>query len=217
MGKSKGKRRSLPQPLPSTNAVDLFLLAGFPNPLHASLVSFCESLFGIHSKVIASPSPTHDGSLYRRQTIRTLLTAASQFAVRRLKNRSDDQSARPRRIALFYVPAEDDELLLQAFDFFVFPIALRSLSIFDEAGAQGRHKRQRCEEAIQQAVELYKIDFIGSLQRRIESRKSHEPLLLPPVNFHWSDGRLKQIFCELTRGIRTWQGTLPEAVCRDFQ
>jgi hypothetical protein len=217
MGKPKNKQRQLPVALPSATAVDLFLLAGLPHPLHTRVEEFFQNLAGAHAKVIAAPSPSYDGLLYREKTVQTLLTAGAQFAVRRLRNRSDDQAARPRRIALFYVPAADDELVLRAFDFFVFPVPLRGLSTFDEAGNQRRHQRQACEDAIRRGMDVYTRDLIGSLQRRIESRKSHEPLLLPPINFHLADQRLKHAFCELTRGTRAWENAMPgSAVAQMF-
>src|SRR5205823_2288579 len=99
-------------------------------------------------------------------------------------NRSDDQSARPRRITLFYVPSDDDRLLLEAFDFFVFPVPLRDVAKYDERGHQLRHQRNACEDAIKKALENYTREFLGIVQRRVESRKSSEALLLPPMNFH---------------------------------
>lgn len=206
------KQRKLPVALPSTNAVDLFLLAGLPHPLHSRIGEFLQSVAGTHAKVIAAPSPSYDGQLYRVRTLRELLTAGAQFAIRRLKYRSEDQAARPRRIALFYVPAEDDELLLRTFDFFVFPVPLRDLSSFDDSGNQRRHQRVACEAAIQKGMEVYTRDLVGLLQRRIGSQKSHEPLLLPPANFHLGDQRLRQNFCELTRGIRAWAKAMPEEI-----
>jgi hypothetical protein len=211
MAKPKHKQRKLPVPLPSTNAVDLFLLAGLPHPLHSRIEEFLQNIAGSHAKVIATPSPSYDGPLYHERTLQALFTAGARFAIRRLKYRSEDQAARPRRIVLFYVPAEDDELLLRAFDFFVFPLPLRDLSTFDDYGNQRRHQRVACEAAIRKGIEVYTRDLVGLLQRRIESRKSHEPLLLPPANFHLDDRRLEQPFCELTRGIRAWANAVPEA------
>ncbi len=197
---------------PSTNAVDLFLLAGFPNPLHARVEEFLRTLAGGHSKAIATPFPSFDGALYREKSVQTLFTAGARFAIRRLKNKSDNQTARPRRITLFYVPADDDELLIKAFDFFVFPVPLRDLSTYDDTGTQRRHLRHECERAISKAMDTYARIFLGSLQARIESRKSHEPLLLPPVNFHLRDGRLRRAFCELTRGTRAWENAMPDTI-----
>lgn len=216
MGKPKKKPRLLPMALPSTTAVDLFLLAGLPNPLHTRVQEFLQNLAGRHAKVIAISSPTFDGLLYHQRTVDALLKGAAQYAVRRLKNRSDDQTARPRRIVLFYVPAEDDQRLLATFDFFVFPVPLRQLATFDEGGNQRRHKREVCELVIRKGMEVYTQNHVGSVQRRIESRKSHEPLLLPPANFHLPDQRLKQAFCELTRGARTWGNVMPAGIVAEM-
>jgi hypothetical protein len=212
MGKYPKRHRRLPLSGPSNTAVDLFLIAGLPHSLHSRVEQFAQDLAGPAAKVIGSPSPAVDGFLYRKNTVRSLLIAGAQFAVRRLKNRSDDQTARPRRIALLYVPADDDESLIEAFDFFVFPIPLRELEQFDDAGKQLRHRREACEQAIRKAIETYRVDLVGILQRRIESRKSHEPLLLPAVNFHLGDVRLKRAFCELTRGTRAWQNAMPDGI-----
>src|SRR5208282_3294363 len=102
MAKPKSKHRALPVGAqPSTNAIDLFLLAGFPNPLHVRIEGFLQTLAGVHAKVIATPFPSYDGALYRENSVQTLFGAGARFALRRLKNRSDDQTARPRRIVLF--------------------------------------------------------------------------------------------------------------------
>jgi hypothetical protein len=212
MGKPKHKRRLLPLALPSTTAVDLFLLAGLPNPLHQRTEVFLQTLAGTNAKVISSPSPSFDGPLYRQGTVDTLLAAGATFAIRRLKNRSDDQSARPRRIALFYVPADDDRFLLAAFDFFVFPVPLRDLAKFDAAGHQIRHQRTACEAAIRKGMEVYARELTEGVQRRVESRRSSEPLLLPPSNFHLNERRAKDAFYELTRGIRSWSNAMPDGI-----
>ena len=89
---------------------------------------------------------------------------------------------------------------------------LRDLIAFDAGGHQRRHKREACEAAIRKGMEVYTRDLMESLQKRIESRKSNEPLLLPPANFHLDDKRLRHAFCELTRGIRAWASAMPETV-----
>ena len=105
MAKHNKKPRLLPVPSgPSTTPVDLFLLAGLPNPIHGRCEKFLQQLAGRYSRVVASPSTSNDGPLYRQGTVDSLVRGSAEFAVRRLKNRSDDQSARPRRIALFMYP-----------------------------------------------------------------------------------------------------------------
>jgi hypothetical protein len=212
MGKPKNRQRTIPQQLPSTNPVDLFLLAGLPNPLHQRIETFFQSIAGANAKIIAHPSGSFDGDLYKKNNVDLLLSAAARFAIRRLKNRSDDQSARPRRIALFYVPAQDDNALLSAFDFFVFPVPLRDLTKFDDRGYQLRHQRQSCEDAVRHGMTVYKQELIGLVQQRIESRKPSEALILPPLNFHLEGQRAKDSFSELTRGSRPWQNAFPDGV-----
>jgi len=213
MGKPK-KTRTRPAitTSQSTTPVDLLLLAGLPHPLHNRIEEFLKQLAGVYSKVIAVPSASHDGLLYRKPPIASLLRAAADFSIRRLKSRGENQPPRPRRIVLFYVPADDDQQLLSAFDFFVFPVPLRDLADFDEAGHQKRHDRVVCEQAIQKAFEVYSRELVGSLQPRIEGRRSSEPLLLPPLNFHLRQRKLQQAFCELTRRTRTWDNAMPDGI-----
>ena len=37
-------------------------------------------------------------------------------------------------------------------------------------------------------------------------------MLLPPVNFHLPDDRLRRAFSELTRGTRAWENTMPNTI-----
>lgn len=217
MKNRKGKIRTLPSASnQSTTPVDLFLLAGLPTPMHLYGQDLLKSLSGQYTKVIAPQSPSFDGGpLFRQSTIDSLLRASAQFSIRRLKNRSDEQGVRPRRIALFYVPARDDGRLLDAFDFFVFPVPLRNLAEYDDSGKQKRHLRNEVEAAIRTAFELYRDELIGFVLPRIESRKSSEPLLLPPVNFHLRGGRLREVFRELIHRARRWENPLPEGISAD--
>jgi hypothetical protein len=214
MGKRRKKTRARPAitTSQSTTPVDLLLLAGLPHPLHSRIEEFLKELAGVYSKVIAVSSASHDGPLYRKHPVASLLRGAAGFSICRLKSRGENQPPRPKRIVLFYVPADDDQQLLSAFDFFVFPVPLRDLADFDEAGHQKRHNRVVCEQAIQKAFEVYSRELVGSLQPRIESRRSSEPLLLPPLNFHLPQRKLQQAFCELTRRTRTWENAMPDRI-----
>jgi hypothetical protein len=214
MGKRRKKTRTRPAITrsKSTTPIDLLLLAGLPHPLHTRIEEFLKELAGAYSKVIAVSSASYDGPLYRRHPVASLLRAAAEFSIRRLKSWGENQPPRPRRIVLFYVPADDEQQLLDAFDFFVFPVPLRDLASFDDAGHQKRHDRSACEQTIIKAFEIYSRELIGCLQPRIESRKSSEPLLLPPLNFHLRERRLRQAFCELTRRTRTWENAMPDNI-----
>ena len=214
MGNPRRRIRTRPAITASlpTTPTDLLLLAGLPNPLHNRVQDFLKGLAGVYAKVIAVPSPSYDGPLYRTQTVRVLLQSAAGFSIRRLRNRGEDQSPQPRRIALFYVPATDQHELIDAFDFFVFPIPLMGLENFDGYGHQKRHDRVECEGAIRRAFGTYTEELIRLLQPRIEQQTSSEPLLLPPLNFHLRQRRLRDAFCELTRRSRTWQNAMPDGI-----
>ena len=197
-------------------ALDRLLAAQPQDVAHGRAERFLKKLAGPYAKVIAIASGTVDGALFRRATVDSLLRAGSEFAIRRLQNRNDDELPRPRRISLLYIPAEDDENLLSAFDFFVFPIPMRDLSLFDGVGRQRRHDSNACERAIQAAFDKYQRDLPVVVQRRVESRRSSEPLLLPPVNFHTPSGNLGRMFSELTRGTRSWENAKPNGVIAEI-
>jgi len=122
-GKRRKNTRTRPAIVTSraVTPVDLLLLAGLPHPLHTRIGQFLKELAGAYSKVLAVPSRSHDGNLYRQNTIELLLRAAADFSIWRLTNRGEQQLPQPRRIALFYVPSDDDQQLIEAFDFFVSP------------------------------------------------------------------------------------------------
>jgi len=210
MAKTKGKRT-----LPGQGAgkamtpVDLFLLAGLPNPLHLRVEQYLKDYVGEAAQVVAVPSSS-DGSLYRERTVETLLRASGQFTLKRIRSRAADGPPRPRRLALLYVPAPEDRRLLQAFDHFVFPVPLWDLSEFDDSGRQKRHDRIACEAAIRDAIELYMLELVTWIQPRIEGRRATEPLLLPPRNFHLRDRGIESFFLELSRRSRSWEEAAPE-------
>jgi hypothetical protein len=206
MGKPKPKR-TLPGEGAghATTPVDLFLLAGIPNPLNVRIEESLRKIAGTSAKVVTVASPSHPGPLYRNTTIQSFLRAAGQFSVKRLRNQAADAPPRPRRLALFYVPASDDHLLLQAFDYFIFPVPLRELAEFDDLGHQKRHDRVSCERAIAAALDLYALELITWIQPRIEGRRSNEQLLLPPQNFHLPQQVIGSFFLELTRRTRSWE------------
>jgi hypothetical protein len=213
------KFRTLPsKSLPSTSPVELFLLAGLPHPEHSRAEKSLKRIAGPYAKIVAVPSSSWDGNgrLFPPKTIDALLRGAVEFATRRLKNRSDDQVSQPRHIVLFYVPADDDQDLLAAFDFFVFPVPLRELASFDETGQQRRHQPTVCDRSIETAFGVCSRDLFGIVKRRIDSRRSSEPLLLPPINFHLPGARLQKTFFELTRGARAWEHPLPEIAAETF-
>ena len=89
---------------------------------------------------------------------------------------------------------------------------MHKLAEYDRYGDQVRHNAEACEAALKRAFETYNAQLLGFLQNKIESRKSSEPLLLPPLNFHLPENPLRNVFCELTRGTRVWQNAIPEEI-----
>jgi hypothetical protein len=205
MGKPKAKR-AVPRVGAgrATTPVDLFLIAGIPHPLNLRIDASLRNIVGTSAKVVTVPSASHDGPLYRNSTVQSLLRSVGQFAVKRLESHTADASPRPRRMALFYVPASDDHLLLKAFDYFIFPVPLRELADFDELGRQKRHDRISCERAVSAALDLYTRELVTLIQPRIEGNRSTEQLLLPPQNFHLRHQVIGSFFLELTRRTRSW-------------
>jgi len=211
------RRRKLPAS--GREQVELLLLAGLPNPLHNRASVLLEAIFGGNAKVIAVPSAVEDGVLFSSRTIETLLRGAADFVIHRHKTTPHDLPPTPKHIILFYVPAVDDEKLLSALDFFVFPVRLLALANYDESGHQKRHNIGAFEGAIEAALATSRVaaEFLGDVKRRISSVRSNEPLLLPPGNFHLADGtKLTRVFRELRRGTRTWKDPLPEVSVETF-
>jgi hypothetical protein len=205
MGKPKPKR-AIPRVGAgrATTPIDLFLIAGIPHPLNLRIEESLRNIAGISAKVVTVSSVSHDGQLYRKATVQSLLRSAGQFAVKRLGSQAADAPPSPRRIAIFYVPASDDDLLLRAFDYFIFPVPLRELAEFDELGHQKRHDRNACERAVAAAFEMYNRELVTLIQPRIEGRRPTEQLLLPPQNFHLQHQAIGSFFLELTRRARSW-------------
>ena len=70
MAKPRHRIRTLP--VPSASAVDLFLLAGLPHPLHSRMKEYLQSEAGADAKVISTSSPSYDGRLYSDKTVQAL-------------------------------------------------------------------------------------------------------------------------------------------------
>lgn len=199
--------------------VPLLLLAGLPNSTHNRGAALLESIVGGRAKAIAVPSGANNAALFPEKTVEALLRAASGFAIRRLNTTHEDQPPTPTHILLFYVPALDDENLLAAMDFFVFPIPLLELAVYDNSGRQKRHDAHALKQGIESALVESQLeeDFIKDLKRRISSVRASEPLLLPPANFHLDDrNRLTRVFRELRRGTRRWRDPIPEMSIERF-
>jgi len=178
----------------------LLVLAGLPNPACAGIASLVEQHF--RSKVIRHASGNDDARLYTDATIGALMNAVSGFAVRQL--RSEAHPPVPKHILLAYVPSDDDEGLLDAFEFFVFPVRLVSLSRYDEHGRQLRHDLKVATDRVVSSLEVALHEF-SDVKRRLSSISDTEPLFLPPENFHVSATlRAAGVFRAMFRQNTSW-------------
>ena len=112
----------------------------------------------------------------------------------------------PKHIILAYVPASDEEQLLEEFDFFIFPVRLGLLADFDEHGRQRRHDRSLAENYVLKSLQTALLEF-NEVKRRLSSASHREPLFLPPQNFKVSGTkRMADTFRGLTRQTASWAG-----------
>jgi hypothetical protein len=204
MRNRRDRRRTLPLARPvAVSDVDLYVLAGLPKEVFNASVDFLRQKAKAGARVLGVPSASKDGRLYSEALLKQLLNLVLPFADRRIRNRPSGAPVQPKRLMLFYVPASDQEELLQAFDFFVFPVTLNGLCNF-EHGRQSRHVLGSCFTEIQGALEKSRYHFERLVKPRVLSRKSAEGLLLPPRNFRLRSGQIGELFYEFTRGSRAW-------------
>lgn len=174
--KSKRKRLDFRQ----TPVAPLIALAGLPHPICGSVANLIEKEVVPAARVVFQASGSDPRQLYPVHTVHALIRAISEFSHRQ------SVLPAPECILLAYVPADDDEVLLSAFDFFVFPIRLSRLSEFDEHGRQNRHNLTTCAPYTIASIGTMKGQFL-EVKRRLSSPSDTEPLYLPPRNFSTSD------------------------------
>lgn len=202
-------RRVLPRaPSVAARPTDLYLLAGLPKEVVNATENFLATAYKGSVRVHAVPASSKDGKLYPQSNIDALLRVALKFIDRRMKNKPTAEP-HPRSIFLLYVPAQDQDLLLTALDFCVFPVAMRKLAEFID-GRQCRHALKYCFEAVKAAMTIVSRDFQEIVQPRVKSRRSSESLLLPPENFEGRSGPIREFFVELTRETRSWADPYPD-------
>lgn len=127
-----GSRRT-PIRTPSNRA--LILLAGLPRGVAPGVANWLEQNLAGSPKVIVVPSSERDGKLYQPQTIDTCLRTVIDYSYRQTEI---DGTTAPSSIILGFVPDDDTEdFLLDAFDFFVFPIPLIVLNVLKMASSCG--------------------------------------------------------------------------------
>ena len=189
-----------------TQKTPLVLLAGLPHPICGAVAHTIEKSLTPSPRVIFEASGTDNRELYKVQTVTGLLRAASNYAVRQLK--ASTSAPTPTQILLAYVPATDEERLLAAFDFCVFPVRLTRLAEYDEHGRQYRHNHRTTEGYVVPSLQTALRSFT-EVKRRLSSLSWREPLFLPPRNFKVSDKeRVADIFMDMRRAKTPWGATL---------
>jgi len=131
-GRSSTSRYCLATPT-AMNRLRSFLPKEVVNATENFLATAYKGSVRVHSV----PASSKDGKLYPQSNIDALLLVALKFIDRRMKNKPTAEP-HPRSIFLLYVPAQDQDRLLTALDFCVFPVAMRKLAEFSD-GRQGRN------------------------------------------------------------------------------
>lgn len=196
----------------------LFVVAGLPVGPAQRVIGFVKESFQKPCRVISIPTRAQDSGFYRADYIDQLLAASVSFASRR--RATDVQPVTPEFIVLLYVPAADDEGLLNAFDFSAFPIALESLSLWDNRGKLLRNDEETLLRAVRDALSQKNEPWLRLLQvlERIKSRRGQDAFLLPPRNFRSGhDTALAEKFREMRRGQRPWDNRFPELVISELK
>lgn len=191
-----------------TSNAPLVVLAGLPHPTCAAVAVAIETAISPSPRVIFEASSTDDSELYRERTVKGLLRAVSQYAVRQVKAKMVTPT--PAHILLAYVPANDEEMLLAEFDFFVFPVRLTRLAQYDNHGRQCRHNRTTAEGYTVNSIQIELRDF-AQVKRRLSSISMKEPLFLPPRNFNVTrTERMADVFKSMRQAARPWGCPIPE-------
>jgi hypothetical protein len=194
----------------------LTIVAGLPKSIHGNAVTLIGGLRP--GKVIASPSTERDGGrLYPDQLVSALLKSVTEFADRRRANGPATPDA-PADILLLYVPSNDSDELLAAFDFAVLPIPMAALAQWAPRGRQFRHHWGAATAEITGLLAPTGQATIAlqGVSQRVRQVRDQEPLLLPPRNFGTPVGPIANIYSELCRGARPWVGHFPEVTPVEF-
>jgi hypothetical protein len=174
---SKAKRKRLD--FRQTPGAPLIVLAGLPHPICVGVANSIEQEVVPAARVVFQASGFDPRKLYPAHTVAALIRAVSEFSLRQTTIPA------PQHILLAYVPADDDEELLAAFDFFVFPVRLSRLSEYDEHGRQYRHNLTTSARYTVDSIATITVQFL-EVKRRLSSPSDKEPLFLPPRNFRTS-------------------------------
>jgi hypothetical protein len=188
----------------------VLILAGMPDPISRAAQLEITSRFA-RWHVIHQPSPrNNDTTLYNDKVVYGLLEAVSSYAVRQQKRQPSLPT--PKQILLAYVPSTDEERLLQAFDFFVFPVRLIKLAEYDVGrGRQFRHSQKFALDYIVQTLKGI-IPIFEQLRSRLSTPGAREAFFLPPLNFHVSkESWVRERFLDIRR-TANWMQDLTSSV-----
>lgn len=184
-------------------SVPLVVLTGFPHPISGAVAKAVETRFSPKVRVVHAPCGTDGRKLYRAQTLTSLMRAVSEYADRQLKIESRPPS--PKHILLAYVPAEDEESLLEAFEFVVFPVRLSRLAQYNDHGRQLRHDLDQVVPYVLSSLDTATHAFNLGIHRRLSTVNDKEPLFLPPENFRLSETEpVREVFRRMLRQQVSW-------------
>lgn len=173
-------------------ATPLVVLAGIPHPICGRVATLIEQKVGPATRVIFQASGPDSKRLYPAPLVDALIKAVTGFAIRQ------SSVPAPQHILLAYIPSDDEEKLLAAFDFYAFPIRLSRLSEYNK-GRQYRHDQVTCGQYTIESIAAITPQFM-EVKRRLSSPSDMEPLFLPPNNFKVSTS---ERIADKFRGIRS--------------
>lgn len=173
---SRPERRGPPGPSP------LLIIAGLPVATAAPAAATIVNDPDVRWRAIAIPFCRDDAAIYAdHRAALELGRLVCEFA----RDAAPDPEGvpTPSRIAIAYVPCDGSELLWDVFGHAVWPIRLEH----PDRAANGGHWRHEIETVnglLRRAMASAEAEPVEGLRLRLEARKSDDPLLLPPRNFH---------------------------------
>lgn len=196
------RRRSRQSGTQSASRKPLYLIAGLSADVLQEVIARLRERFP--QRIFqGTPSRKQDRLLYPPELIDKLVREAASFAIRQRRHTGSRPPA-PHSITLLYVPADDSERLLEAFDFAVMPAPLVALQAFGPRGKQHRHDVSLALDVISDALGPNGVPkmALDEVRQRLQRRVDNEALLLPPTNFSLGDRRLWDLFVEFRQGRR---------------
>jgi hypothetical protein len=216
------RRQRRPQPRKGPRAAiaptvtkALVIVVGVPPALVGQVEGWVETALAKPVRVIPIAASPNDNRPYRTTQIDQILSNVVAYAQR--KRRAEQQPA-PASILLLYVPGLDQEPLLTAFDFFVFPVPLATLSAFHE-GRQLRHDPEEVCRAIDSVLTPGSavMQTFDAVQQRVTALVDSEALQLPPINFHVARDRpIAEVFRAIRRGDQAWDAAVEGLEVQEF-